>query len=204
MSTEGNVVELNLPAFLIWIVVFSIFTLGFLWPRRKRDWYSAGLLEGFLISLFFEMFGIPLTIYVLATVFGFELSAGSDTTLFGLPHPLRVVLLIAVIIMVVGGILLIVLGWKRIHGRRGELVTDGIYAHVRHPQYVGILKVTLGLFIWWPTIITGAMWPILAFMYFRLAKREEEDMRNRFGRAYDQYCEHVNMFIPIGKPWTSV
>ncbi|MEE8182535.1 MAG: isoprenylcysteine carboxyl methyltransferase, partial [Thermoplasmata archaeon] len=55
------------------------------------------------------------------------------------------------------------------------------------------------LFIWWPTIVTAVMFPILAFMYFRLAKREEKDMREKFGRAYEEYCGRVNMLLPTRK-----
>ncbi|MEE9115672.1 MAG: isoprenylcysteine carboxylmethyltransferase family protein [Thermoplasmata archaeon] len=191
--------DLNLPALLIWILIFSIFTVGFLSPREKGDWYSAGLLEGFLISLFFEMFGVPLTIYVISAVLGSNLSSGSEITLLGVPHPLRLVLLGVVLLLIVGGILLVMLGWKYVHRSRGQLVTDGIYAHVRHPQYLGILMVTLGLFIWWPTIVTAVMFPILAFMYFRLAKREEKDLKKRFGRAYEEYCGRVNRLVPARK-----
>ncbi|MFQ6106127.1 MAG: methyltransferase family protein [Thermoplasmata archaeon] len=190
---------MNLPAFLLWVTLFSVFTVGFLWPRRKRDWLSAGVLEGFLISLFFEMFGIPLTVYVLATLFGFEFSGGSDTTLFGVPPPFRVALLVIVLLLVAGGILLVMYGWRNVYRGKGQLVTDGPYAHVRHPQYVGILMVTFGLIVWWPTVITAIMWPILAFMYFRLARREEEEMRKEFGEAYDEYCKRVRMFLPVRK-----
>ncbi|MFQ5884714.1 MAG: methyltransferase family protein [Thermoplasmata archaeon] len=193
---------LNLPAFILWVVIFSIFTLGFLWPRGKRDWYSAGLVEGFLISLFFEMFGIPLTVYVLSTVFGFEFSSGSETTFLGAQHYLRIGLIIVFLLLIIGGFLLIVLGWKHVHGGKGQLVTDGIYAYLRHPQYLGIMMVTLGLFIWWPTIITAVMWPILAFMYLRLAKREEKNLREKFGIAYDEYSKEVNMFIPFRRTRT--
>lgn len=191
--------DLNLPGLLIWILIFSIFTVGFLSPIKKGDWYSAGLLEGFLISLFFEMFGVPLTIYVISAVLGSNLSSGSEITLLGVPHPLRLVLLGVVLLLIVGGILLVMLGWKYVHRSRGQLVTDGIYAHVRHPQYLGILMVTLGLFISWPTIMTAVMWPILAFMYFRLVKREEEDMREKFGRTYEEYCGRVNRLVPTRK-----
>lgn len=86
--------------------------------------------------------------------------------------------------------------WNQIHKANGELVTSGIYDRVRHPQYFGLFLVTVGMLIQWPTIITAVMWPILMFMYYRLARREEKEMESRFGDKYVHYRRNVPMFIP--------
>jgi protein-S-isoprenylcysteine O-methyltransferase Ste14 len=76
------------------------------------------------------------------------------------------------------------------------MVTSGLYRLVRHPQYFGIFLITVGFLIQWPTIITAAMWPVLAVMYYRLARREEREMVTKFGERYSEYKQMVPMFIP--------
>jgi len=76
------------------------------------------------------------------------------------------------------------------------LVTDGLYAHTRHPQYTGIYIITLGFMIQWPTLITLILWPFVIGMYYRLAKREEQDALNKFGQKYREYMERTPMFFP--------
>ena len=93
---------------------------------------------------------------------------------------------------------LVIMGraWKQIHKANRELVTSGIYDRVRHPQYFGLFLITVGMLIQWPTIVTAVMWPILTFMYYRLARREEKEMEARFGDKYVAYRRIVPMFIP--------
>ncbi|HQU61091.1 MAG TPA: isoprenylcysteine carboxylmethyltransferase family protein, partial [Saprospiraceae bacterium] len=77
-----------------------------------------------------------------------------------------------------------------------QLVTDGIYAHIRHPQYVGMMLITIGFLIQWPTIITLVMWPILLFLYYRLSKYEEKKLAARFGQEFYEYQAKVPAIIP--------
>ncbi|MBI5491293.1 MAG: isoprenylcysteine carboxylmethyltransferase family protein [Deltaproteobacteria bacterium] len=98
--------------------------------------------------------------------------------------------------LIIAGFMLMASGWRKVHGAKGGLVTDGAYGYMRHPQYSGLFLVTIGLFIQWPTIITVLMWPVLIFAYYRLSKREEADMEREFGDAYKSYREQVPMFIP--------
>jgi protein-S-isoprenylcysteine O-methyltransferase Ste14 len=56
--------------------------------------------------------------------------------------------------------------------------------------------ITGGMLVQWPTLLTLAMWPILAFMYYRLAKKEESDMGMVFGWEYREYSRAVPMFLP--------
>jgi len=88
-------------------------------------------------------------------------------------------------------------GWMLIHGAKGEqLVTDGVYAHVRHPQYSGLFLITIGFLIQWPSLTTLVMWPILLFAYYRLAKREEREVEAQFGEEFTEYKQRVPAFIP--------
>jgi len=81
--------------------------------------------------------------------------------------------------------------------RQGKLVTDGIYAYIRHPQYAGFMLVTLGLLVHWATIPLLIMWPILMVIYYRLAKREERGMEKEFGNQYLEYKRKTSMFFPL-------
>jgi protein-S-isoprenylcysteine O-methyltransferase Ste14 len=100
-----------------------------------------------------------------------------------------------------GGLLLMWAGWRKIHQARGEPVTDGVYARVRHPQYAGLFLITVGMLVQWPTIITIATWPLLLTVYFRLARREEREAEALYGEAYRVYRARVPMFVPRLGSW---
>jgi len=102
-------------------------------------------------------------------------------------------------VMMVLGAAFIIVGWKKIHKSEDRLITDGIYAYVRHPQYLGFLLLTLGMLVQWVTFLTALMWPILAVLYYRLAKEEEKELEKKFGKEYLEYKRKVPMFIPIFK-----
>lgn len=202
------------PAYGLWSLVivnsaiFIIFAFSFFRPQTKRDWRSFGAFSAFLVALFTEMYGFPLTIYLLSGwlqsrypgIDWFSHDAGHLLEeLFGWrtnPHfgPFHLLSFV----FIGGGFLLISAGWKVLYEAqsRQALATTGVYAHVRHPQYVGFVLVMLGFLLQWPTLLTLAMFPILVFMYVRLARMEERETLAEFGPAYEQYMREVPAFIP--------
>lgn len=192
--------------------VFIIFAFSFFKPRSRRDWRSFGAFAAFLIALFSEMYGFPLTIYLLSGwlqsaypgVNWFSHDAGHlPEMLFGWkanPHfgPFHV----ASIAFIGGGFVLLAAAWRILYEaqRRGALATTGPYAYVRHPQYVGFILIMFGFLLQWPTLLTLVMFPILVCIYLRLARQEEREAGEIFGAAYRAYRAQVPAFVPrIGR-----
>src|SRR2546430_15113252 len=187
-----NIATSPVPSAFWTIALLNIFLVALflaLSPVRiKESWKPHGAYMGFMISLFSEMYGFPLTIYLLS-------GAAPNSPLF-VGYVWGVVQLVGSPI-VIAGLLLIYKGWKEIVFQRGDvLVTDGIYTVVRHPQYLGFMLVTLGQFVVWPTIATAILWPLLAVLYYRQAKREEAILFEKFGDRFREYASKTPMFFP--------
>jgi protein-S-isoprenylcysteine O-methyltransferase Ste14 len=189
--------------------LFIFFVLSFLAPIRRREWRSFGVFSAFVIALFTEMYGFPLTIYILTAVLGSRYPALNPfshasghlwITFLGGGAWMSVVIHLVSNGLMLGGLLLMGVGWRQIHRGQGGLVTDGVYGWVRHPQYAGLFLITVGMLVQWPTIITVATWPILLAVYYRLARREEREAEARFGEAYQAYRARVPMFVPRLRP----
>lgn len=188
--------------------IFIFFIMSFLPPVKRREWHSMSVTIAFFVALFTEMYGFPLTIYILTGILGskypalnpFSHASGHLWVVFlgGGAFMLTVIHLISNV-LVITGFWIMWKGWKRIHGAKGELVTDGPYSYVRHPQYSGLFLVMNGMLIQWPTIITALMFPVLVYVYFRLSKREEREVSQIFGDEYRSYMEKTPMFIPSWK-----
>ena len=197
-------------------LVFIIFAFSFAKPRSARDWRSFGAFSAFLVALFTEMYGFPLTIYLLSGWLSSRFP-GIDFLSHDAGHLLEVMFgrksnphlgpfHIASNILIAAGFWVLASAWKVLYEaqRAHRLATAGAYARIRHPQYVGFVLIVTGFLLQWPTLLTLAMYPILVYMYARLAKREETDMLAQFGDAYRQYAAAVPAFVPRIGPSNAV
>ena len=204
----------EVPAYGLWLLValnsavFILFAFSFFKPRTKRDWRSFGAFSAFLVALFAEMYGFPLTIYALSGwlqsrypgVDWLAHDAGHlPEMLFGWranPHfgPFHLLSFA----FIGAGFVLISAAWRVLYEAqsRHALATAGLYAHVRHPQYAGFILIMLGFLFQWPTLLTLAMFPVLVWMYLRLARQEEREAHAAFGDDYARYAARVPAFLP--------
>jgi protein-S-isoprenylcysteine O-methyltransferase Ste14 len=202
------------PAYGLWglvllnSAVFLMFAFSFFRPQTARDWRSFGAFAAFIVALFVEMYGFPLTIYLLSgwlqtrypelDILSHDAGHLWSTLLGEKGNPHVGILHIASYLLLGGGFWLLSSAWNVLYHaqRRRSLAVAGPYARIRHPQYVAFVLILLGFLLQWPTLLTLAMFPILVFMYSRLAAREEAEMRAQFGAAYDDYAARTPRFIP--------
>jgi protein-S-isoprenylcysteine O-methyltransferase Ste14 len=202
------------PAYGLWTLVilnslvFIIFAFSFTKPRTRRDWRSFGAFSAFIVALFTEMYGFPLTIYLLSgwlqsrypgvnwlahdsghlleMLFGWK-----SNPHFGPFHLLSFAL-------IGGGFWLLAAAWRVLYAAQTThaLATDGPYARIRHPQYAAFVLIMLGFLVQWPTLLTLLMFPVLVYMYVQLARREELEVAAEFGEPYRRYAAQVPAFFP--------
>ena len=202
------------PAYGLWglafinAAIFIIFAFSFFKPKTKRDWRTFGTFSAFIVALFAEMYGFPLTIYLLAgwlqtrfpgTDFLTHDAGHIWYTLLGFkgdPHlnPIH----IASNLIVVAGFILLSAAWRVLFKAQqtGTLAATGPYAHIRHPQYAAFIIIMIGFLLQWPTLLTLAMFPVLVTVYVRLAHREEREVAAEFGRAWDVYAAATPRWFP--------
>ncbi len=196
------------PLVIINSLIFIVFAFSFVKPKTGRDWRSFGAFSAFIVALFTEMYGFPLTIYLLSGwltkwvpgLDPFTHNSGHILEdLFGWggdPHfgPFH----IASYILIFYGFLLLANAWKVLYKAQKDhaLATAGPYVRIRHPQYVGFVIIMFGFLLQWPTILTTIMFPILVWMYVRLARSEEKDAQKEFGALWGEYAKKTSAFIP--------
>ncbi|MDW7710606.1 MAG: isoprenylcysteine carboxylmethyltransferase family protein [Deferrisomatales bacterium] len=184
------------------IVIVSWLMYRYLAPQSWKEWGRTGVVQAFIIAFYAEMYGFPLTIYFLSRFFGLDLAWAQGgnlwAQLFGTPIAHIVAMAIGYAI-VFSGATLVAEGWRRVHRARREerLVTDGVYARVRHPQYTGLFVIVFGEGIMhWPTIVSVVAFPVIVLAYTLLAQKEELQMLEMFGDQYREYQRRVPGFIP--------
>jgi len=208
-SFKGTLLDWSFVA--INVVFFSIFLL-FIPFRRKVSRKTSSVYVAFVVALYAEMFGVPLTMYFFASVFGQSDIFSLEFLLAPLVGPYVFYVIYNSFIfpaskIIIGiGIILVIFGWKQIYKgqKENKIVTDGIYKVIRHPQYLGFLLITGGLLVQWPSIFTAILWPILVFMYYRLAKKEDSECEKEFGEQFRQYKSSVPGFLPRLRKKSSV
>ena len=198
---------------LWWLVainslMFIVFAFSFFRPKSPRDWRSFGAFSAFLVALFTEMYGFPLTIYLFS---GWLTSKfpGVDWLAHDSGHLLEIMFgwdanphagpfHVASAVFVFGGFILLALAWRVLYrAQRAQTVAmTGAYALVRHPQYTAFISIMFGFLLQWPTLPTLLMFPVLVVMYTRLARREEREASAAFGDEYRSYRDRTPAFFP--------
>lgn len=202
------------PAYGLWSLVilnsavFLMFAFSFFKPQTARDWRSFSAFAAFVVALFVEMYGFPLTIYLLSgwlqtrypglDILSHDAGHLWSTLLGEKGDPHFGVLHIASYVFLGGGFWLLSSAWNVLYHaqRRHALAVAGPYARMRHPQYVAFVMILLGFLLQWPTLLTLGMFPILVAMYARLSASEEAEMRAQFGEAWDRYAGRTPRFVP--------
>jgi len=185
------------------VALIIIGFLAFLIPlnyRRRANWRSMGIYSAFIVSLFIEMYGVPLTIYMSSAAFGTFSPAQVPNTIFsfnaiGYEFAMNLWMVIGAIITAIG-MAIVAWGWSTIYRTEKDLVQEGIYGYSRHPQYLGIILIAVGWFIGWPTLLTALMLPIVVYEYYRLSQNEEKEVAKDIGEEkYAEYRKSTPMFI---------
>lgn len=202
------------PAYGLWSLVlinsavFILFGLSFVHPRSRRDWRAFGGFSAFVVALFTEMYGFPLTIYLLSgwlsrrfpgvNLLSHDFGHLPEALLGWRGNPHFSPLHILSTLMIAGGFILLSSSWRVLYEAQTShrLAVAGPYARVRHPQYLGFIVIMLGFLFQWPTLVTLLMFPILVVMYARLARREEREAQAAFGAVYDRYAAATPAFLP--------
>lgn len=189
-------------------LVFILFAFSFFKPNSARDWRTFGTFAAFIVALFVEMYGIPLTLYLLAGwlqssypqldplshnaghLWNSLLGIEGDPH-FGVLHVLSNLLIFA-------GFWLLASAWRVLYRAQqaGTLAESGPYARIRHPQYLAFSLIMFGFLLQWPTLLTLLMFPVLLLMYVHLARQEDRWAASHFGERWQRYRARVPAFIP--------
>ncbi|WP_422343061.1 methyltransferase family protein [Parasphingorhabdus sp.] len=195
---------------VIMVIVISWVFYRYFAPKGWREWAGAGLVQAFIIALYAEMYGFPLTVYLAIRFFGLDREYVSNSLWSTLLNFSETGMFAAMILgygVAFTGIGLFIKGWKEVYRARQEnvLVTTGLYRFARHPQYTGLFIALFGEgIIHWPTIFSISLLPLIVVAYYFLARKEEREMLRKFGDDYRVYQSQVPMFIPQWGRWKAM
>jgi len=195
---------------LIFIVIASWLLYRYLAPKTWKKWASAGVVQAFIIALYAEMYGFPLTLYLLVRFFGLDqtnLNASLWSTLLGMGETGMMIAMILGYALLFAGFGIFMEGWRELHRARNEnrLITDRLYGLVRHPQYTGLFIALFGEgVVHWPTVFSVALFPVIVLAYYLLARSEERKVEQEFVHKYSEYRKRVPMFIPRWGQWRAM
>ncbi len=195
---------------VIMVIIVSWIFYKYFTPKGWREWAGAGLVQAFIIALYAEMYGFPLTVYLAIRFFGLDreyVSYSFWSTLFNFSETGMLVAMILGYLVAFFGIGLFIKGWREVYRARQEdrLVTTGLYKFVRHPQYTGLFIALFGEgIIHWPTIFSISLFPVIMVAYYFLARKEEREMLRKFGDDYRVYQAKVPMFFPRWGQWKAM
>ncbi len=208
MNTEQITLGGQWSVTIFMIVIASWILYKYVAPKNFKEWRNAGLIQAFIIALYAEMYGFPLTIYFLSAFLGVDIpllhfKGHLWSSLFGLGETGAMLEMILGYAIIFSGIYLLGRGWHSIYQaqKKEELVIKGLYQYIRHPQYTGIFIALFGQLIHWPTILTFILFPVIVLAYCLLSRKEEKAMISKFGEDYRAYMQKVPMFFPKIENW---
>jgi protein-S-isoprenylcysteine O-methyltransferase Ste14 len=187
---QWQVVAVNIAFFISFLVPLTF--------RRKANWKEYGLVVAFFVSLFVEMYGIPLTIMLASRAIGPQQIEGLHYILvvpfLGVNLAFTIPMVYGTVLMCLG-MALIIFGWVTLYKniKKAKLVTTGVYSVSRNPQYLGFMMVIVGWLVGWPTLLTIIFAPILLYFYYRLCMTEEKEVSDLPG--YRKYRRRVPLLV---------
>jgi len=188
IQNRWDLVAINIAIFLAFLIPLNF--------RKRVDWKSMGIYTAFIVSLFAQMYGFPFAIYLISSPFISSPEPGSSQTILlsfsilGAQLNMTFWKIVGAAISIIGAVFIII-GWYDLYQnlKKNELVTTGIYAYSRHPQYLGIMLITIGWFVHWPSLVVLIMLPILLYFYYKLAIQEEKEVMDSLDDP-DEYLEY--------------
>lgn len=98
------------------------------------------------------------------------------------------------------GLVMFAIGFVQVYGAKlllgGRAVTGGLYRWIRHPQYLAVAIMGIGVLLHWPRFLVLVGYVTMLFLYYFLARHEEQRCLARFGASYQEYMERTGMFFP--------